>query len=171
MEYRKEHLLTLEEGRPIPFGAWMDLDGNTVSSDQWTEQISLILFAKSREEMKSQMDRLSRVLSQFDDREDVLFYQILPDSTYRSEDLPEDTAQWKILFPKNSGVDSMWIACESAFPVDPVSHVFLIDRRKQLRQAFSISDKASLTSLVEVVAILLPPRKLVHPELNRTKER
>lgn len=171
LDYRKEQLATLEEGVPIPTATWTGLDGELESSTNWSEQISLLLYANDAEVMQDQIDRLSLVLSQFNDREDVLFYQIIPDTIWQTVTLPMDTAQWKVLLSSESKVDSMRMICQRTFPVDEKSNIFIIDRRNQLRQAFSIGDKASLTNLVEVVAILLPPRKLVHPELNRTKER
>ncbi len=171
LDYRKEQLATLEEGVPIPSATWTGLDGKSESSANWSEQISLLLYANDAEVMQNQIDGLSLVLSQFNDREDVLFYQVIPDSIWQSVTMPLDTAQWKVLLSSESEVDSMQMICQRTFPVDERSNIFIIDRRNQLRQAFSIGDKASLTNLVEVVAILLPPRKLVHPELNRTKER
>ncbi len=171
LAYRKDHLKALTDGSAIPAAIWKTNDGVTISTSNWTEQVSLILFADDSLELKAQIDQLALVLSQFDDREDVLFYQITDQQPVNQAYYPADTAQWKILTTMSVKADPFWSYCQASFPSDSKDKIYLIDRRANLRQAFPIATKADLTQLVEVVAILLPPRKLNHPELNRTKER
>lgn len=172
LDYRKEHLGSLEEGVAIPVLSWMTLEGDPISSDDWQEQISLILFGRDSAEIHRQIDQMALVLSQFDDRDDVMFYQIIADTLLMPGGLAvADTAQWKFIRPADDATSGFESFCKRHFPADSGQAVFLVDRRGVLRQAFSIEDRAALTSLVEVVAILLPPKKLSHPELNRTKEK
>lgn len=171
LAYRKDHLATLAEGSALPAAAWKTNDGMTVSTSDWQEQVSLVLFADDSLELQNQIDKMALVLSQFDDREDVLFYQVTDQQPVNQSSYPVDTAQWKILTTSSVEADPFRSFCQNAFPRDSGDRIFLIDRRANLRQAFPIATKDDLTQLVEVVAILLPPRKLVRPELNRTKER
>ena len=171
LSYRKDHLATLTEGSPIPAAAWMTNDGIPVSTSTWKDQISLVFFANDSLELQRQIDQLALVLSQFDDREDVLFYQVSDQQPIDQTSYPADTAQWKVLTSISVKADPFRSFCQNIFPTDSEDKVFLVDRRGLLRQSFPIATREELTQLVEVVAILLPPRKLVHPELNRTKER
>lgn len=171
LSYRKDHLATLTEGSAIPAATWITNDSVTVATSNWKEQISLVLFAEDSLELQWQIDQLALVLSQFDDREDVLFYQVTDQQPVNRSNYPADTTQWKILTSASVKADPFRSFCQNTLPSDPADRVFLIDRRANLRQAFPIATKDELTRLVEVIAILLPPRKLEHPELNRTKER
>ena len=171
LDYRKEHLASLEEGVPIPDLSWETWKGDALDSGDWLEQINLILFAEDSVDLHHQAEAMSLVHSQFDDREDVIFYQVIQDSLLGDTSMVGDTSQWRMISPINESARSFREFCIQTFPSDPKHSVYLVDRRGVLRQSFSIEDHSSLTRLVEVVAILLPPKKLSHPELNRTKEK
>lgn len=171
LSYRKEHLATLTDGKPIPAASWQREDGTTISTAHWKDQISLVLFADDSIELKSQQEQLSLVLSQFDDRDDVMFYQVTEVNPLDHSSAPADTAQWKLLSSLSVRSDPFRAFCQQNSPAGSMDRIYLIDRRGQLRQAFPFQSQKELTQLVEVVAILLPPKKLTHPELNRTRER
>lgn len=170
LAYRKDHLATLQEGIPLPEARFHLIDGTPVPDDALSDRIRVILFTPDGETGQRQIEELESVHSQFDDRTDVLFLQILPDSTIVLRDIPADTLQWKVL-ADSTGYHEWEAVCRETWPEAPGQAVFLMDRHDRLRQVYDASSRTSLAALVEVVAVLLPPKKLSKPELNRTTEK
>ncbi len=171
LDYRKAQLALLDDFGTMPSGNWLAMNGDSIDTELWSGQITLIVISSNLEQQQINLEGIQRLHTQFHDRSDVRFYHFVPeeiqsdnsafdsDSMLTTAILPKEeflrfADQWSGLIKK--GIENQLI---------------LIDRSLQVRQAFSLNSEKSLKEVVQVIAVLLPPKKVERPSLIRESEK
>jgi len=171
LDYRQEHLQHLDHFGQAPEGSWLSSDGVPISKADWQEQLSLICFLSEDPDPASVTPVLSRIHAQFDDREDVVIYQFVYIRDNVAVEPGPDPLQWLVLPLPLSEWEELRGRWSAMLGKDVSDGVVLVDRKGELRQTFRLKDDAEMKRLVETVAVMLPPKKVDKPQLNREQEK
>jgi hypothetical protein len=171
LDYRQDHLQQLERFGPAPQGSWVSTDGVAISSEDWREQLSLVCFLTETSDRTSVSPVLSRIHSQFDDRKDVVIYQFVNTPDGSPEASEPDSLPWRILRSSLSEWEDLRGRWSDILGKNVADQIVLVDRKGELRQTFQLNDDAEMKRLVETVAVMLPPKKVERPQLNREQEK
>lgn len=171
LDYRIEQLDQLFLMGPAPSGEWVSRTGVLVHQGQWKEQLSVVVLSETEEQLGADYHAIQRLYGQFHDRQDVLFYHFYPRTLSHSLPLVDSVDQWQQIMLADDDFSSLlgeWSLPLAGQDLQP--GIIFVDRQGQIRQSFPRKSDTALKKLVEVIAVMLPPKKVERPELNREPE-
>jgi hypothetical protein len=171
LDYRKAQLALLEDFGTIPPGNWSALNGDPVDTKLWSDQLSLISIATNVEQGKQELEEIQRLHTQFQDRTDVRFYCFIPEEMQTNLSLSDVDSSLVIIGLPSVNLIRLSDQWSGIIKKETDHQVILVDRLLQVRQAFSTQSEKSLKDLVQVIAVLLPPKKVERPNLVREAEK
>lgn len=163
------------------YGDWSDLTLTTLQGSQLQmgnlkDSVVILTFPKVEGGGFKDFPLLDKMKDQFDDRSDVKFFWVLgiADSTLGSTLSAANPDKYsEVYFIDES--DPTYLAFIAQLPdkkpIGGTNTLVVIDKKSMVRNIYDPFSDEEMGRLVEHITILLPPKKVDKPELNRQKER
>ncbi len=171
LDYRKAQLSLLEDMGTVPPGTWSAINGEVIETKFWADQISLISIVTNVELVHKELEEVQRLHTQFQDRKDVRFYFFVPEEMQTNLSFSVLDSSFVIISLPSDGLIRLSDQWSGIINKKTDHQVILVDRLRQVRQAFSTQSEKSVKDLVQVIAVLLPPKKVERPNLVREAEK
>lgn len=171
LDYRQENLSVLAQLGQVRPGAWTDTNGESLNTLNWKDQITLVYLSGSVSQVDQRLPLLRRIQSQFSDRSDVVLIQFMDQRDWSRTSAIKDSVDWKVVVLESPELADLMTEWSQGLRQEAADRLILIDRQGQVRALFDPSDSEDVRSLVEVTAVMLPPKKVDKPTLQRESEK
>lgn len=171
LDYRQEHLAVLDRMGPVRPGTWTNALGEPVSTETWKEQLTLVYLSGKDLPMDQRLPLLHRIESQFSDRPDVVLVHFMDQIDWERLEGGRDTPDWQVVPLGSEDLALLRQGWTKDLGREAGDRIILIDRHGQVRAMFDPASAAEVRSLVEVTAVMLPPKKVDRPTVQRESEK
>ena len=176
VEYRVSRINQMGE-----YGDWSDLtlsthEGSNLQIGKLKDSVVIMTFPGIDNGDFKDFPLLDKMKDQFNDRSDVKFFWVLDigDSTLGSSLLtakPDKYADVYFIDESDPAYLAFINQLPSKKPLGGTNTLVVIDKKSMVRNVYDPFSEEDMGRMVEHITILLPPKKVDKPELNRQKEK
>lgn len=176
VEYRVSRINQMGE-----YGDWSDLslvtlDGNILKIGNLKDSVLILTFPSVDGGKFKDFPLLDKMKDQFNDRSDVKFFWVLgiADSTLgptlRTAN-PDKYADVYFIDEADPAYLAFMNQLPGKKPLGGTNTLVVIDKKSMVRNVYEPFSEEDMGRMVEHITILLPPKKVDKPEVNRQKEK